>query len=177
MPELRSLSTSDASDGLLAQIRALMDDAFGSEFTEEDWDHTTGGTHFFVQEEGTVVAHASVIERAIEIEGRPFRTGYVEGVASASALQGRGLGSTAMGAATAFIRDRFELGALGTDRHSFYERLGWERWRGPTYVRRGTEMDRCEEEDDAVMVLRFGPSAGVPLETAISCEERPGEDW
>ena len=177
MPELRSLPTSDASDELLAQIRALMDDAFGSEFTEEDWDHTTGGMHFFVEEDGAVAAHASVIERTIEIDRRPFRTGYVEGVAAASALQGRGLGSIAMGAATGFIRDGFELGALGTDRHSFYERLGWERWRGPAYVRRGSEMDRTEEEDDAVMVLRFGPSAGAPLEATISCEERPGEDW
>ncbi len=177
VPELRSIPTSEASEELLAQIRALMDDAFGSEFTEEDWDHTTGGVHFFVQEEGDVVAHASVIERTIEIDGRPFHTGYVEGVATAPATQGRGFGSMAMEAAANFIRSGYELGALGTGRHSFYERLGWERWRGATYVRRGAEMVRSEEEDDGVMVLRFGPSASVRLDGSISCEERPGDDW
>ena len=53
----------------------------------------------------------------------------------------------------------FELGALATGRWSFYERLGWERWRGPTFARDGDEVIRTEDDDDAVMVLRFGPSA------------------
>lgn len=171
------MPTSHASEELLGQIRALIDDAFGPEFTQQDWEHTTGGMHFFVEEEGAIVGHASVIERTIEIDGRPFRTGYVEGVGTARAMQGRGLGSIAMEAATDFIRSGYEMGALATDRHSFYERLGWERWRGPTYVRRGAEMIRSEQEDDGVMVLRFGPSAKVRLDAPISCEERAGDDW
>jgi hypothetical protein len=61
--------------------------------------------------------------------------------------------------------------------HGVYERLGWERWRGPTYVRRGADLVRTEDEDDGVMVLRFGPSAGLDLTAPIACTERGGDDW
>ena len=175
--KLRRFATAEASPDLLAQVRSLMDDAFRGEFTEEDWQHTIGGTHFVVELEGAVASHASVIERTIEVDGRGFRTGYVEGVATASALQGQGLGSLVMQAASHLVRSSFELGALGTDRHSFYERLGWERWRGPSYVRRAGDLVRSAEEDDGLMVLRFGPSAHVPLTAPIACRERPGDDW
>ena len=82
-----------------------------------------------------------------------------------------------MTAASEYVRREFTLGALGTGRHTFYERLGWERWRGATYVRREAELVRTEEDDDDVMVLRFGPSAAVDLADAISCDARPGDDW
>lgn len=112
-----------------------------------------------------------------EAAGRAFRTGYVEGVATAPGRQGEGLGSTAMAELTALVRREFEFGALSTDRRSFYARCGWERWHGPTFVRRGGELIRTEDEDDGVMVLRFGPSAGVDLTAPIVCEARRGDDW
>ena len=71
----------------------------------------------------------------------------------------------------------FEMGALSTGRPGFYTRLGWERWRGPTFVRRGSQSCRTEDEDDGVMVLRFGPSAAIDLTASISCESRRGDDW
>lgn len=177
MADLRSFTTAEASPETLRAIRLLMHDAFEGHFAEEDWDHTTGGRHLVIYEEGVLASHAAVIERVIEVAGRRFRTGYVEGVGTSPALQSRGLGSIAMGAANDYIRSHFELGALGTDAHRFYERLGWERWLGPTYVRRGTGLERTAEEDDGIMVLRFGPSRDARLDASISCEERPGEDW
>mgnify|MGYP006361481155 CR=1 FL=1 len=79
---------------------------------------------------------------------------------------------------TDLIRAGFELGALGTGRHSFYERLGWERWQGPTFVRTAEgDVRRTEEDDDGVMVLRTGPTADVDLTGPLVCEERPGDDW
>ncbi len=68
-------------------------------------------------------------------------------------------------------------GDLSTSVHKFYERLGWERWHGPTYVRHGTEVARTRDEDDGAMVLRFGPSKDIDLSASISCESRPGHDW
>lgn len=177
MQSLQRLATAEASPHLLAQVRDLMDDAFQGDFSQEDWEHTIGGTHFVVQIDGEVVSHASVIERVIEVAGRGFRTGYVEGVATASNLQGQGLGSVAMKAASDFVQSGFEFGTLGTHRHSFYERLGWERWRGPSYVRRASGVDRTADEDEGLMVLRFGPSANVSLTASITCLERPGDDW
>lgn len=52
-----------------------------------------------------------------------------------------------------------------------------ERWGGPTFVRGAGGLVRTPDEDDGVMVLLHGPSAGVGLAAAISCEARPGDDW
>lgn len=87
------------------------------------------------------------------------------------------MGSRVMAAATEVVRREFELGALATGRHSFYERLGWERWGGQSFVRDGDSLVRTEEEDDGIMVLSFGPSADVRLSEPISCDPRPGDDW
>jgi aminoglycoside 2'-N-acetyltransferase I len=68
------------------------------------------------------------------------------------------------------VRREFELGALSTGAHRFYERLGWQRWRGPTFV----GDVRSDEEDDGVMVLAVTP---VDLGAPISCDPRRGDDW
>lgn len=52
----------------------------------------------------------------------------------------------------------------------------WERWQGPTFARDGAELIRTEE-DEGVMVLRFGPSESIDLRAPISCEARAGDDW
>jgi aminoglycoside 2'-N-acetyltransferase I len=162
---------------LLVEVRALMDAAFHGEFGDDDWHHALGGTHVIVCEHGAVVSHAAVVPRRIDVGGRPWHTGYVEAVATAPDHQRRGFGAVAMReVATILLRD-FELGALSTGRHSFYERLGWERWRGPTFVRDGAATTRTEDEDDGVMVLRFGASEQVDLTAPITCEARPGDDW
>ena len=55
-----------------------------------------------VRRDGVVVAHASVVPRALDVDGLPFRTGYVEAVATAPEVQGRGLGTAVMTAASVF---------------------------------------------------------------------------
>ncbi len=171
------VETADTSRVRLKQIHALLVTAFGDTFTPEDWEHTLGGWHVTVVEAGAVVAHAAVTARTLHINNQVFRSGYVEGVATMPARQGRGLGSMVMSEATNVVRTNFELGALSTGRHGFYERLGWERWRGPTFVRRGSRVVRTPDEDAGVMVLRFGTSQTVDLAAGISCEDRRGDDW
>ena len=177
VPAVRSTPTSHLDPSVLVAIRDLMLAAFEGDFSDDDWDHTRGGRHFFVEENGAIVSHASVVPRVLEISGRPFRTGYVEGVATDRAHRDRGLGSAVVSAATSHIRENYELGGLGTELFDFYERLGWERWLGRTYVRRDGELFHTEEEDGFVMVLRFGPSRDVDLAASISCEARSGDDW
>lgn len=174
---IRRFATAAASNGLLGQIRALLDDAFGGDFSEEDWQHTVGGWHVVVEEDGVVVAHAAVVPRQLHVGERPVRAGYVEGVATAPDRQGRGLGSQAILEVNEIVRERFELGALSTELAGFYGRLGWDLWRGPTFVRDGSALVRTADEDGGVMVLRFGPTAELDLDLAISCEARPGDDW
>lgn len=182
MAEVSSFRTEDAPPGMLAEARRLCDEAFAGdpdgEFEDDDWAHALGGWHVVVREGDDLLAHAAVVERTIHVAGTPFRTGYVEAVATRPGRHGEGLGSMAMIEIDELIRRHFELGALGTGRCSFYERMGWERWQGPTFVRAPDGVDvRSPDDDDGVMVLRSGPSAEVDRRRPIACEARPGDDW
>lgn len=177
MTSVSAVLTLDISASILEEIRELLLAAFDGDFSDDDWEHTIGGSHFIVTDDGSVVGHASVVPRVLEVASRPLRVGYVEGVAAHPARRRQGFASAAMAAASDHIRSHYEMGALGSDLFSFYERFGWERWNGPTYVRRTDGLFRTEEEDGYVMVLRIGPSANVDLSAPISCDERSGDDW
>jgi aminoglycoside 2'-N-acetyltransferase I len=174
--EIRTFTTGKASAELLAEIRTLLDAVF-DDFEDEDWEHTLGGVHAVATDGGAVLAHAAVVPRVLEVAGRPLRTGYVEGVGTAVAHRHAGMGSRVMSEIGAVIRAEYELGALGTGAYEFYARLGWERWRGPTFVRRGGETIRTPEDDDAIMVLRFGASRDADVTAPLSCDARSGDDW
>jgi aminoglycoside 2'-N-acetyltransferase I len=133
--------------------------------------------HFVLEADGEIVAHASVVERELHVDGRPLRTGYVEAVATAPDRQGRGLGSSVMQDVISFIRERFELGALDTGSHGFYERLGWMTWTGPTSVRTADGPIRTPDEDGDVMIVPTPASPPLDLTAPISCEWRPGDVW
>lgn len=168
--------TEELDRGVVSEISGLLDRAF-DDFSDDDWQHTLGGWHVVLSSDGAVVAHAAVVERTLEVGSRPFRAGYAEGVATEPRRQGQGLGTVAMRRLAEVIERSCELGALSTGEHHFYERLGWERWRGPSWVRDARRATRTPDEDDGIMVLRFGPSASIPLTDPITCEARPGDDW
>jgi aminoglycoside 2'-N-acetyltransferase I len=171
------LHDADVPAELLRRLRLLVDEAFGGEFAEEDWEHTCGGWRVVTFDGELLVAHAAVSPRLIRVGERPFNAGYVEGVATLSARQRQGLGSLVMREATEIVRRQYELGVLSTGLPSFYERLGWERWRGPTFVQDGDALIRTQDEDDGILVLRHGPSQAVDLTAPIICESRSGDDW
>jgi aminoglycoside 2'-N-acetyltransferase I len=180
LPRLRRLSTTQLTAAEILVIRAIMDEAFGDgeeAFAEDDWTHALGGTHFMLDLDGEIVTHASVVERLLHVGDRPLRTGYVEAVATAPAHHGRGYGSQVMEAVTTYIRETFELGALGTGRHRFYERLGWETWAGPAFVRTPDGLERTPDDEGYILVLRPPTSPAFAIREAIVCESRVGEDW
>ena len=179
-PRLRQLPTNALTSDELHGIRALMDIAFGTgdeAFNDHDWAHALGGLHFVLDLDGQIVSHASVVERTLEIGGHPLRTGYVEAVATAPGLQGRGHGSVVMEAGTAHIHATFELGALGTGRHAFYQRLGWQTWLGPAFVRGPKGDQRTPDDEGYILVLRTPSSPPFELTEPISCDWRLGDVW
>jgi aminoglycoside 2'-N-acetyltransferase I len=181
MRTVRQLQTADLTPDELVAVRAILDEAFGTDederFTDDDWEHAVGGVHFVVEQDGVIVAHAAVVERHLELDGRPVRTGYVEAVAVAPGEQGSGHGALVMTHVGQWITGHFELGALGTGAHRFYERLGWHTWRGPSSVR-ATEGPRPTPDDDGfIMVLKTPTSPPIDLDAPISCEWRPGDVW
>lgn len=182
---VRRVPTEGLTADEISAIRALLWAAFGTgdeatgheAFTEEDWGHSIGGLHFVLELDGEIVAHASVVERELLVDGRPLRTGYVEAVATAADSQGRGLGSLVMEDVATYVRERFELGALGTGRHAFYGRLGWQTWKGPSSVRTANGDLRTPEDDGYILVLPTPTSPELDLEASISCDWRPGDMW
>jgi aminoglycoside 2'-N-acetyltransferase I len=175
--EIRVMTTDEAPGALLAEVRLLLTDAFDGSFSDDDWQHTLGGWHVIGSDAGAVVSHAAVVARRIDVGDHSFAAGYVEGVATRPDRQRQGLGSLVMTRAAEVIRREFELGVLSTDRPELYRHVGWERWQGPTFARTDGRLVRTDDEDDGILVLRFGPSQGVDLTAAISCESRQGDDW
>jgi aminoglycoside 2'-N-acetyltransferase I len=174
--DLRVARTDELSGAQLVLIRALVEDAFEGTFGADDWDHTIGGVHVFVVDD-VIVAHGSVVERTLVAGHRRLRSGYVEGVATDRAHRGRGLGSVVMGKVAEIIHARFELGAMSTGVQGFYERLGWERWRGPTYAATPSGRVRTEEEDDGILVLRTATTRDLDLVASLTCDWRQGDVW
>jgi aminoglycoside 2'-N-acetyltransferase I len=171
-----------ASDHLDADdrraIRALLDAAFAGDVTDHDWAHALGGTHALIEADGAVVAHASVVPRVLDIGQQRIRAAYVEAVAVLPARQGTGLGTAVMRALGEIIAREFELGALSTGEWHFYERLGWERWRGPTWVRHPHgQLERSPRDDDSLMILRTPASPPLDLFAPMTCDARPGDAW
>jgi aminoglycoside 2'-N-acetyltransferase I len=162
---------------LLAAVRVMTFAAFGGRFDGHDWEHTQGGLRVVALDAGAPVAAGAVVPRTLAVGDRKVGAGYVEGVATAVGRQRSGLGTVVMRAVGDVVRERYELGVLSTSAHAFYERLGWERWRGPTYVRDGAALVRTEAEDDGIMALRHGPTAGLDLTASLICDARPGDDW
>lgn len=163
-----------------AQLWSLWQAAFDGRrgFSRDDEEHAYGGVHVLACTGGRIIGHAAVVPRELVVAHRPLRAGYVEGVAVDPACQRGGLGRALMRPLEAELRARYELGALSTGRaRGFYERLGWERWRGPSYVLRGGEVVRTPEEDEGLMVLRFAGGSDVDLTSAIACHDRSGDAW
>ena len=180
-PRVRRVATTDLAPVEVAAIREIMTLAFGDDederFTDADWAHALGGVHVVVDLDGEIVAHAAVVERELQVAGLPLRTGYVEAVATTPRRQGEGHGTLAMREVNAIIRERFELGALGTGSHHFYERLGWITWVGPTFVRTRDGLVRTPDEDGYILVLETPTSAQLDISAPLSCEWRPGDVW
>ena len=113
----------------------------------------------------------------LRVAERPLRTGYVEAVATAPAHQGAGHGTLVMPEVTAWIRERYELGCLGTGRQRFYERLGWRTWLGPSSVGTADGPRPTPDDDGYLMVLATPSSPPLDYAAPISCEWRPGDVW
>jgi len=179
--QVRQVATNDLTADETAAIRDLLFAAFGTQgddaFTEDDWQHALGGVHFLVDDESGIVAHAAVVERELHVDGQPLTTGYVEAVATAPGRQRAGIGSRLMREVNGFVRRAYQLGALGTGSQGFYERLGWLRWQGPTYVRIADGLRRTADEDGYILILPTPTSPPLDLAAPISCDSRPGDDW
>ena len=133
--------------------------------------------HFLLGMGRTLASHACVVERRLEIEDLPLRTGYVEAVVTGPSFQGRGIGSSVMKAVNGFIDANYELGALSTGAHGFYSRLGWEAWTGPSYISTNRGRIRTADADGSIMIFRTSTTPPLDPAAPITAAWRPGELW
>jgi aminoglycoside 2'-N-acetyltransferase I len=177
--ELRTCHTAELRPAELDAIRRLLDGAFGGRFTDADWDHTLGGLHTLVLEQGELVGHVSVVQRRLLHQDRAVRTGYVEGLAVRGDRRRRGYAAAAMGAAEQVIDRAYDLGALadGTGIDGFYQRRGWRTWAGPTFVVGPGGPEWTPGDDGGVLVRPTPTSPALDLGAPLGCDWRDGDVW
>jgi aminoglycoside 2'-N-acetyltransferase I len=169
--------TSELDAATLAAARDLLDQVFGDELTDHDWEHALGGMHALAWAEGELVGHGSVVMRRLMHAGRALRTGYVEGVAVRRDRHRQGYGAALMGPLEQVIRGGYELGALGSTEEAipFYTARGWQAWRGPTSALTPDGTRRTEDDDHGIFVLPM--SAQLDLTGELTCDWREGDVW
>jgi len=176
---LTTIPTADLSKAQRADIRALLDQAFLGNFSDDDWDHALGGLHFLAEDQGTLVAHAAVVQRSFLHADRAWRCGYVEAVAVHPSWRGQGFAATVLDAAESVIDRGYDLGALSASEagRGLYVSRSWLPWRGRTAVLSPTGLTPTPEDDDSTFV-RFAPD-GPHFDRAatLACDWRNGDVW
>lgn len=158
----RTAHTFELSSAELLEIRTLLADAFDGDFSDEDWDHSLGGVHALVYEDGELVAHGSVVQRRVIHARRSLRIGYVEAVAVRADRRRRGLGGLVMDALERVIDGAYEFGALSAsdDGAALYRARGWRLWPGRIEALGPDSVVRLPGEEGSTFLR---PAAARPL--------------
>jgi aminoglycoside 2'-N-acetyltransferase I len=176
---VRTVHTAGLDDDELRQIRTLLDEAFEGSFTAADWDHTLGGMHAVVHEDGSIVAHGAVVQRRLIHRGRAIRTGYVEGVAVRADRRRQGYAAAVMNELERIIRTAYRLGALSASDRAvgFYLARQWRAWKGLTSVLAPSGITRTPEDDGSTFVLFTDSEVRPEVTDALICDWREGDVW
>ena len=176
MTQVQVAHTGELEPEVLSAGRALLYDVF-DDMTDEDWEHSLGGMHALVWEDGGLIGHASVIQRRLMHGGRALRAGYVEGVGVRADRRRRGHGAALMDALERIIGRAYDLGALGAtdEAAAFYAARGWQPWRGRCSALTPGGVARTEDEEGAIFVLP-GP-VPLDLDGELTCDWRGGDVW
>jgi aminoglycoside 2'-N-acetyltransferase I len=136
----------------------------------------TGGLHVVAQRDGRVLGHAMVTARRAQPAGLPeLNTAYVDAVSVSPQQQGSGVGSAVMRALAQEITS-FDIACLETNRPGFYERLGWQIWRGPK-AGRGPAGLIMTPAQQTVMILQLDHTPPLELDSLLTIECQPGRIW
>jgi aminoglycoside 2'-N-acetyltransferase I len=136
----------------------------------------SGGRHFLAYLGPELVSHAVVTTRWAQPEGHPIlKTAYVDAVSTHPKFQHRGYSSAVMRRLGSEVDD-YQIGCLQTDRITFYERFGWEVWRGPLGGR-GDDGPIPTPDQLGVMVLRLPSTPPLDLDKGLTIEQQPSRIW
>src|SRR5215204_5773672 len=167
--------TSTRTEDLSAATRAEIIQVCIAAHHEEDFKNLftyapTGGWHFLAYRADELVSHAAVSTRWLQVEGQPLlKTAYIDAVATLPAYQGQGYGSALLRQLAIGIDREYVIACLATERETFYERLGWQTWRGPLAGRSEQKLIPTPDQR-GIMVLRLSQTPSLDLDAALSIE-------
>ena len=137
----------------------------------------SGGWHFLAYRGERLVSHALVTTRWLQPEGQPkLKTAYIDAVATLPAVQGKGYASALLRQMAKDIDSEYVIACLETDRPTFYERLGWEVWRGPL-AGRGKDGLIPTPGQTGIMILRLSKTPLLDLDRGLTIEDQGGRIW
>ena len=162
------------SEDLRNEIISLCNRAY-EEDMRELFETFINATHVLGYYDELLVCHALWVTRHLQAENYPpMRTAYVEAVATEAMYRKRGFASSIMKYLINEIQD-YELAALSPFSVEYYERLGWEFWRGELSIRTGEGLVRTPDEE--VMIFRLPKTPSLNVNDPLSAEWREGEVW
>jgi GNAT superfamily N-acetyltransferase len=163
-------------EGIVGVCSRAYADNPSQDFTNLFVEYVTDSMHVMAFEGEVLVAHACYATRWLEPEGfEPLRTAYVDAVATEPDLQRRGIGRAVM-QRLAEEASGYQLNALSSDEAvDFYERLGWERWQGPTAVRKPQGPEPTP--NDIVLILRTASTPPLDSTRLLIADYRKGQPW
>jgi aminoglycoside 2'-N-acetyltransferase I len=181
MPEsiaLISARTEDLDDATRASIIQVCAEAHQEEDFKNLFSYIpSGGWHFLAYHDDDLVSHAVVTTRWLQPEGQSFlKTAYIDAVATLPAYQGLGYGSDLMRQLASKIDSEYQIACLETERETFYERLGWEVWRGPLAGRSEAGLIPTPNQT-GIMILRLSPTPTLDLNQGLSIECQAERIW
>jgi aminoglycoside 2'-N-acetyltransferase I len=176
--EIDTRRTSELDDTARADVVQLCIDAHQEPDFENLFSYLPPeGLHVLARSGDKLVGHAVVTNRWLQPEGLPLlRTAYVDAVATSPAARGRGIGTAVMHRLAEAIEDDFDIACLETASVSFYERMGWEEWRGPLA---GRSVDGLIPTPDqkGIMILRLPGTPELDLNLLLTIESHPARIW
>lgn len=173
--EIKVVHSQLLSETLRKEIVALCNRAYGEDL-ETLLETFAGATHVLGYHHDLLISHALWVTRYLQAGANPvMRTAYVEAVATEADFRQRGFASSIMKHLVGEIQD-YELAALSPFSVEYYARLGWERWRGPLFIRTKESLVPSTEAEE-VMIFRLPKTPPLDLNASLSAEWREGELW
>jgi aminoglycoside 2'-N-acetyltransferase I len=176
--EVKSFKTEELS----VALRNAIVDVCVMAHQEEDFRNlfsyvSSGGRHFLAFLSEQLVSHAMVTTRWLQPEGHPLlKTAYIDAVATLPNAQGHGHGSALMRYLANAIDNEYSIGCLETEQVEFYERLGWQVWRGPLAGRSEQGLIPTPAQK-GIMILRLPQTPDLDLDSTLTIECQDERIW
>ncbi len=187
-PEVTTyLDTVQIPDWLKAQVITCYHEYYPPNTFEgrdpKDWFEraTDKPVRFLIVQGKTMISHAAVITRTVEVDGVPFKVAGLGGVLTEKNHRGQGYGRHVVRAAMDFMDGKDDdLGALFClpNNQRFYENLGWEVLHNPhILVGKDKETAHPHTNDELFMIRYLSPKSKQQRSLIENAPIFWGEEW